>query len=179
MLSFTAERTLLRYIDIDIDRSSDKFYVVYVIHRDGDEHNHRVLYNWGRSGTNGQWKLEVYANFADAEVAARRKIMDKRAKGYKVVIDAQNMPVVPYDILIHAGWSPNGRSEVELTEDPAREISLAAEGVIRMLTTGCEIPDAVIATKSLHDQLDALRIKVLQAEGQIEVVDMLLQSVVG
>jgi predicted DNA-binding WGR domain protein len=172
-MSYTATYELLT--KRDEDRNSDKFYRSYVLHN-SETGDWRVLFNWGRNGTNGQFQVVTASGKTNAVMISMRKIDSKLRAGYTVVSNGE-MSAVADDLLDHAGV--NVRSQPP-NIGLAERISIDSDRAIRLLTGPKEVQvEAIALAKSLRVSLDLLRKTVLESEGRVDLVQELLASKVG
>lgn len=175
-MSYTAEVTEVHYTDTA--HNHDKYYRVYTL-ADEDAQDYRVVFQWGRRGSKGQSQNSVYATRSQAEGAARTKLASKTDKGY-VVIYERELPGVSDDILDLAGINRFATKIEQPSADPFVRISLDVDRARRLaMGDASEVVEAITVRKTLLEQLDALRTSVSRAEGEVEIVDMLLAAKVG
>lgn len=178
-MSYQAHVTEVHYTDTA--RNSDKYYRVYRLW-DGEEHgdgDHRVVFNWGRRGAKGQSSVQVFPNARSAQLAVLKKLSEKTAKGYREVYDKE-LPGVDHDVMAMAGINDFGRRTNVVSENPFVRISVEVD-TIRRLAMGDQddVVEAITKRSGLLAQLDELRTSVLRAEGEVEIVDMILGAKVG
>lgn len=175
-MTYSAEVTEVAHVDHA--HNHDKYYRVYIL-SDDDAGDYRVVFQWGRRGSKGQSQNSVYANRGQAQAAARQKLNSKTDKGY-VESYHRELPGVSNDILDLAGVN---RFQIEIEKphaDPFVRISLDVDRC-RRLAMGDEsdVVEAITVRKTLVEQLAELRTSVARAEGEVEIVDMLLAAKVG
>lgn len=157
----------------DPGHNSNKFYRAYVLW-DDDTNDHRVLFQWGRIGSKGQSQVHVCTSKGMAEGMAEGKIYDKRRKGYELNYKRE-LPAVPPDLLHLAGVSADANGRSQRPTDPITVLLMDIDTARRLaMGDSDDVTKAVVMRSSLNDQLTALRASVSEAEGQVEVVDMLL-----
>lgn len=175
-MTYTAEVTEVQYQDRA--RNSDKYYRVYVLsdHEAGD---YRTVFQWGRRGSLGQHQNSVYANAGQARLAAQTKLNSKTDKGY-VETYHRELPGVSDDVLEMAGVNLFGKATEAPSADPFVRLTLDVDKC-RRLAMGDEtqVVEAITIRKTLLEQLAELRTSVSRAEGEVEIVDMLLAAKVG
>ncbi len=157
--------------------NSHKFYRAYALSNE-EENDYRVLFNWGRVGTNGQFQVQVATSGYDAKCRAESKIEDKERKGYAITRN-DSLEVVPNDLLERAGV--NVRSEATArTVSEFDTFTSEVDTAIRYATgdTSSQVK-AVVMARDLESKLTALRVKVMEAESRMETVQMLLSVRLG
>lgn len=171
-MTYQAHVTEIAYRDIS--RNSDKYYRAYTVY-DEDTCDYRVVYQWGRQGVRGQSQVVLMHDIHSATAAVNRKLADKQAGGYEPVYSKQ-LPGVSADILELAGLSAEHAANVRSQQvDPVKVLLIDIDTARRLAMGDAEqVVQAVVMRRSLAEQLDALRTSVQEAEGQIEVVDMVL-----
>lgn len=177
-MTYTAQMTEVQYQDPAAN--SNKFYRAYVLH-DEDTDDSRVLFNWGRIGANGQFKVLVQPSLQSAQSAADGKISDKVRNGYRDSAE-RTLRVVPDDLLAAAGVNENARSqaEVALSRDPFARIEADTDRLIRLVTGPAEVQaEAITLRHTLDEQMLALKARLTQAEGSLELVDDVLAMKLG
>jgi predicted DNA-binding WGR domain protein len=160
--------------------NSNKFYRAYVI-SDEDGNDARVLFNWGRIGATGQFKVQTCATADQADTMASGKIYDKQRKGYGDP-STRYLKVTPDDLLQHAGVNEGARSQsrAALSKDPFAALDAGTDRLIRLVTGPAEVQHEAITLKAtLDDQLAALRIRLTQAEGSLELATDVLSMKLG
>lgn len=177
-MSYQAHVTEVHYTDAA--RNSDKYYRAYRLWTDEEQGaDHRVVFNWGRRGAKGQSSVQVFPNARLAELAVLKKLSEKTAKGYREVYDKE-LPGVDHDVLMMAGVNDFGHRANVVSENPFVRVSVEAD-TIRRLAMGDsdDVVQAITKRAGLLAQLDELRTSVLRAEGEVEIVDMILGAKVG
>lgn len=177
-MTYTATMTEVTYQDPSAN--SNKFYRAYVLH-DEDSGDARVLFNWGRIGAHGQFKVLVQPEIGSATTTAAGKIYDKQRKGYS---DARTreLRVVPDDLLREAGVNESARaaSAAALSKDPFAKMEADTDRLIRLVTGPAEVRAEAITLKGdLDAQLEALRNRLTQAEGSLELATDVLSMKLG
>lgn len=177
-MTYSATMTEVQYTDPLAN--SHKFYRAYVLH-DTDTDDARVLYNWGRIGATGQFQVSVQPGVEAAQRTADGKISDKVRKGYR---DTANrvLRIVPVDLLEHAGISDNVRSQAAaaLTKDPFARLGADTDRLIRMVTGPADVQmEAITLKRDLDEQLAALKVSLMQAEGSLELAGDVLSMKLG
>jgi predicted DNA-binding WGR domain protein len=175
-MTYSATVTEVTYTDTLAN--SNKFYRAYVI-VDEDGTDQRVLFNWGRIGATGQFKVQVA--HGDAHAMASGKIYDKQRKGYGD-LKTRELRVVPDDLLQHAGINESARaaSAAALSKDPFASLEAGTDRLIRLVTGPTEVQGEAITLKAtLDDQLSALRTRLIQAEGSLELATDVLAMKMG
>lgn len=175
-MTYTAEVTEVQYTDTA--RNSDKYYRVYTL-LDDEAGDYRTVFQWGRRGSKGQHQNSVYSNAGQAKLAAAHKLNAKTDKGY-VESYHKELPGVSADVLEMAGVNLFGKATEAPSADPFVRISLDVDRA-RRLAMGDEeeVVQAITLRRGLLDQLAELRTSVSKAEGEVEIVDMLLAAKVG
>lgn len=155
---------------------SDKFYRVYVIANREDDSDNRVVCQWGRRGSRGSQKVDLFDSLLAAEYAAHRKIDSKVAKGYSEGLPGdgrRTLEKLSQDLLDIAGIHvPTSVATPEI-DRTAVFVEFAAEvDRCRRLAFGTpeEQAQAIGVRNSLTDQLNFLRGEVIKAEGQLDFV---------
>lgn len=177
-MTYTAEVTEVQYQDSRAN--SDKFYRAYVLH-DADSGDARVLFNWGRNGAKGQFQVTTTPTVQSARQAARSKLDDKRKKGYEDS-SRRELRIVPEDLLAHAGVNENARSQAvaALSKDPFASMEAGTDRLIRLVTGPREVAtEAITLKRDLDEQLKALRDRLTQAEGSLELAADVLSMKLG
>lgn len=175
-MSYTAEVTEVTYVDHA--HNHDKFYRAYLLSSD-DATDFRVVFQWGRRGSKGQSQNSVYPTFSAAKAALDRKLTSKTDKGYEHSY-FRELPGVSNDILDLAGVNRFGTDLEKPVADPFVRISLDVDKCRRLaMGDETEVVEAITLRKDLLSQLDTLRTSVSKAEGEVEIVDMLLAAKVG
>lgn len=153
--------------------TSNKFYRVYTVSNGG----HYAVYNWGRWGSRGQFKVEQHSGQHAVNNSALDKLDAKRAKGYELLRQS-DLPVVPQDILDVIEQATNVRPSTPVPTPETAAVSVFdqfaadTDRLIRMVTSSPDLtPDAVVLRSGLIEQLDTLRARLGQAEGQLELVN--------
>lgn len=176
-MSYEANVIEVQYVDHA--HNHDKFYRAYHIWDDDNPNDHRVVFQWGRRGSRGQSQNSVYANAGQAKLAIVNKINSKTDKGY-VETYRRDLPGVSDDILALAGVNVFDTQTVKPSADPFVRISLDVDRCRRLaMGDESEVVEAITVRKGLLDQLAELRTSVARAEGEVEIVDMLLAAKVG
>lgn len=179
-MSYQAHVTEVHYTDEA--RNSDKYYRVYRLWDQTDEHaqsDHRVVFNWGRRGAKGQSSVQVFPNERMAILAATKKLSEKTAKGYREVYD-RDLPGVDHDVLQMAGINDFATRTTAVSQNPFIRISVEADSIRRLAMGDAEdVVRAITMRGGLLAQLQELRTSVLRAEGEVEIVDMILGAKVG
>jgi len=171
---YQAQITEVQYQDVN--RNSDKFYRCYRLW-DDETGDHRVVFQWGRRGAKGQSNVNVTGSERESRLLIARKLDEKLGKGYHHAY-ANDLPGVPADILHLAGINTDRSVQAaSRPQDPFVRIAVDVD-TCRRLAMGdqSEVTKAVVMRKSLQEQLEALRTSVSNAEGQVEVVDMILSA---
>jgi predicted DNA-binding WGR domain protein len=149
---------------------SNKFYRVYEIQNDEEPFDFRILYNWGRWGATGQFKVDASAG---AQTAAWTKAEEKQRKGYERM-RRDTLPVIPADILERAGTvatASNGRSPAPVSADPFDALAADADRLIRLITGPAELsPEVVVLHSDLRSRLAELRARLADSEGRMELI---------
>lgn len=173
---YATEVTEVTYVDHA--HNHDKYYRVYLLSSD-DSTDHRVVFQWGRRGAKGQSQNSVYASRNAAERAAKLKLESKIDKGYATSYHKE-LPGVSNDILDLAGINRFGTQTEQPHADPFVRISLDVDKCRRLaMGDESEVVEAITIRATLAEQLEALRTSVVRAEGEVEIVDMLLMAKVG
>lgn len=176
-MSMTASVTELRYQDPE--RNSNKFYRLYLLW-DEEERTYRLLCNWGRWGSRGQFKVEQFGDYGAASLAGIGKRREKESKGYRLVRE-ERLDVVPEDLLNEAcvTVSDNARSQDRrrLELDPHAKFASDADQLIRMVTGPTDLAtDVFVLRASLEDQLSELRKRLTESEGRMEFISNALTA---
>lgn len=177
-MTYTAEMTEVRYEDHTAN--SHKFYRAYVL-VDLDQNDYRVLFNWGRIGAKGQFKVQTCYGPQDAYEMASGKLYDKKRKGYEDHA-TRELSVVPDDLLREAGVNEAAREAAmqALSRDPFASLEAGTDRLIRLVTGPAEVQGEAITLKAtLDDQLIALRTRLMQAEGSLELATDVLSMKLG
>lgn len=177
-MSYKAVVTEVRYVDPSAN--SSKFYRAYALSAE-DGSDFRVLYNWGRIGAKGQFSQAIMPTEDAAMSAAAGKIMDKERKGYDGR-SIRELRVVPDDLLEQAGVSSNARSQAAaaLSKDPFASLEAGTDRLIRLVTGPADVQsEAIMLKRTLDDQLAALRNRLTQAEGSLELAADVLSMKLG
>jgi predicted DNA-binding WGR domain protein len=175
-MSYTAEVTEVQYQDRA--RNSDKFYRVYLL-SDDENSDYRVVFQWGRRGARGQSQNSVYPTRSQAEAAAATKMRSKTDKGY-VESYHRELPGVSDDVLELAGVNRFATKTEQPNPDPFVRLTLDVDRCRRLaMGDETEVVEAITVRRTLLDQLAELRTSVSRAEGEVEIVDMLLAAKVG
>lgn len=175
-MTYTAEVTEVTYTDHA--HNHDKFYRCYLLSSE-DSTDHRVVFQWGRRGSRGQSQNSVHASRSAAASEITRKLLSKTSKGYLGSYHRE-LPGVSNDILDLAGINRFGMQTELASADPFVRISLDVDKARRLaMGDAGEVVEAITIRKSLMDQLDGLRTSVARAEGEVEIVDMILMAKVG
>lgn len=177
-MTYTATVTEVQYRDSLAN--SDKFYRAYVMH-DEDSGDSRVLFNWGRNGAKGQFQSMGAPTIESARQASRGKLDSKMAKGY-AFSSTRDLAVVPDDLLQLAGVSDNARSQAQqrLSVDPFARLGADTDRLIRMVTGPLDIQtEAITLKRDLDEQLAALKVSLMQAEGSLELAGDVLSMKLG
>lgn len=177
-MTYTAEMTEVRYEDRTAN--SHKFYRAYVL-VDLDNNDYRVLFNWGRIGAKGQFKVQTCYGPQDAYEMASGKIYDKKRKGYEPHAERE-LSVVPDDLLREAGVNEAARAATaaRMSVDPFARIEADTDRLIRLVTGPAEVQaDAITLKGDLDAQLKELRTRLMQAEGSLELATDVLSMKLG
>ena len=175
-MSYTAEVTEVTYTDHA--HNSDKYYRCYLLSSE-DSTDHRVVFQWGRRGSKGQSQNSVTASRGEAERMVRAKLSSKTSKGY-VESYHKELPGVSNDILDLAGVNRFGVQTEVASADPFVRISLDVDEARRLaMGDEADVVKAITLRRGLLDSLDSLRTSVARAEGEVEIVDMILSAKVG
>ncbi len=176
-MTYQAHVTEIAYRDSS--RNSDKYYRAYTVY-DEDTCDYRVVFQWGRQGARGQSQVVLMHDIHSATAAVNRKLADKQSNGYEPVYSKQ-LPGVSADILELAGLSADQAANVRSQQADPVKVLLVDIDTCRRLAMGdsTQVTEAVVMRRSLKEQLDALRSSVAEAEGQVEVVDMVLGAKLG
>lgn len=156
--------------------TSNKFYRAYVMY-DEENGQYRVLFNYGRIGANGAFQAQNASSRDDAERAATAKLNSKVNKAYSWYPPGErHLDVVPEDLLEKAvvDRSDNDRSRQaeRVKVDVHARFASDADTLIRMVSgPGGLTGEAVILRGSLQDQFDDLRKRLIEAEGQMELIN--------
>lgn len=164
----------------DPTANSNKFYRAYVMQSD-DGDDHRVLFNWGRQGAKGQFQVLTVPSEYGATNAADGKINDKIRKGYGD-LTRRELRVVPDDLLAAAGVNEAARTQAAaaMSKDPFANLEAGTDRLIRLVTGPAEVQHEAITLKAtLDDQLAALRNRLTQAEGSLELATDVLSMKLG
>lgn len=161
-----------------------KFYRAYTL-SDPLNNDFRVVFNYGKIGSNGQWTpSQKFSTLATAMLTASNKIESKRRGGgssvYETEIPDRELSVVPEDVLEKSGIfvDENARSQqkARLEVDAHARFAADADSLIRLITGPTELTGEVYAARSsLQDQLDELRNRLLASEGQMELINDVVQ----
>ena len=172
-MTYQAEVTELQYQDSA--RNSSKFYRAYHIW-DDEALDHRVVFQWGRIGSKGQSQVLIVHTEGQAAITVSGKLRDKQDKGYRTVYD-KTLPGVSLDLLHLAGITETAAAANVRSQDPVKVLLVDVDTCRRLaMGDGADVTKAVVMRRSLAEQLDALRASVQDAEGQVEVVDMVLNA---
>lgn len=175
-MTYQAEVTEIQYQDPA--RNSSKFYRAYRLW-DDDTNDHRVLFQWGRIGSRGQNQVNLCTSEGMADSMIMGKLSDKEAKGYHFVYN-KVLPGVPEDLLHLAGVSTDANGRSQRPQDPMKVLLLDIDTCRRLAMGDSEqVTEAIVLRKSITEQLSDLRHSVEEAEGQTEVLDMVLAAKVG
>lgn len=177
-MTYSATMTEVSYEDTLAN--SHKFYRAYVLH-DEESGDVRVLFNWGRIGAKGQFKSVVQPGLEAAWRTADGKISDKVRNGYRDTA-ARELRIVPDDLLREAGISDNARSQAAaaLSRDPFARLGADTDRLIRMVTGPLEVQtEAITLKRDLDEQLTALKVSLMQAEGSLELAGDVLSMKLG
>lgn len=177
-MSYSAIVTEVRYEDPAIN--SRKFYRAYVM-SDDDDIDHRVLFQWGRQGARGQFKVVTAPSRQSAINAANGKIHDKEHKGYGDR-SVRELRVVPEDLLAEAGVNENARRQAgaKIAADPFLTLEADTDRLIRLVTGPAQVQaEAITLKRDLDTQLHALRQRLTQAEGSLELAADVLSMKLG
>lgn len=155
--------------------NSDKYYRAYIW---GDAFNWHVVFNWGRKGSKGQFKAELFATEQAAEKLYNDKLYDKAYKGGYERVGSGRLPKVPEAVLQAAGASgvrapvDNDRSQVDVLFD---SIYMELDNARRKaMGTIEEQAEAFTLRATLKDQLTQLREHVSSVEGNLEILDVII-----
>lgn len=177
-MTYSATMTEVQYRDPVAN--SSKFYRAYVLH-DPDTDDARVLFNWGRIGAKGQFQVLSQPDSHAAHMTANGKISDKVRKGYGG-LTRRELRVVPDDLLAAAGVNEAARAQAvsALSKDPFASLEAGTDRLIRLVTGPADVQSEAITLKaSLDDQLTALRARLTQAEGSLELATDVLAMKMG
>lgn len=175
-MSYRTEVVEVQYSDPA--RNSDKYYRVYLL-SDEVGQDFRVVFQWGRRGAKGQHQNAVYANYGQAHKAMCDKLRAKQEKDY-VESYSREFDSASDDVLEMAGVNRFGTRDETPSANPFVRIALDVD-TCRRLAMGddADMTKAIVLRSSLLDQLAELRTSVAAAEGQFEIVDMLLAAKVA
>jgi predicted DNA-binding WGR domain protein len=155
--------------------NSHKFYRIYTI-ADEEKRDYRTLFNWGRIGSKGQFKVTLHRSEREMQLHADEQQRIKELKGYErhAIIDKTRWGP---ELLSHAGV--NDATPTPVAEDPmtVAAVKIDMERALR-LATGPPADQAVAVSvaKDIHQRLSALREVVTSLEGQVEMVDMMIMT---
>lgn len=155
-----------------------KFYRAYVMY-DDDAGEYRTLFNWGKIGANGQYQAHGAATRSAAEFLARKKLESKlsgRGSSQYVHHSERHLDVVPEDLLEHAivARDDNARSQQaeRIKVDAHARFAADADTLIRLVSGPAGLTGEVVALRSsLQEQLDELRSRLTESEGQMELIN--------
>lgn len=175
-MSWEAELRELAYVDHA--HNSDKFYRTYLL-SDPEAQQYRVLFQWGRRGSKGQNQVHVCRNLAEARSIVTSKLDAKERNGYQMTL-SKTLPAAPTDLLLLAGIAAFDDDPMHAPADPFDALVAEADRA-RRLSMGeeSEQAQAVVALSGLRKQLDDLRRRVTEAEGHVELVEMVLVTKMG
>lgn len=173
-MSHIAYVTEVRYDDNYAN--SHKFYRTYAL-QDEETGDYRLLLNWGRIGSTGQFKLVVYPY--PCQSAAREKIAEKTRKGYVCVREESKLSIVPEDILLAAGINVRSVPK-EDGKDSFAAVIADVDTAIRLASgpTDDQV-QAVVMCRSLTDRLNLLHEEFTDAQSRLEMAQMLVTHRVG
>lgn len=170
-MSYQAEVIEIQYYDAA--RNSDKFYRSYRLW-DDDSGDNRVVFQWGRRGAKGQSQVHVATSPSHAARMVSDKLQSKLNEGYMESY-RRELPGVSNDILEMAGINRFATREEMPSADPFVRLSVDVDTCRRLaMGDNDDITKAVTLRAGLLEQLAALRTSVAKAEGEVEVVDMVL-----
>lgn len=155
---------------VDPSTNTNKYYRAYWWA------NHTV-FQWGRIGASPQSQCITHASDEAAYDAFMAKLATKTGRGgYRTVSTQHNFPIPP-DVL-EAQDSRDFAviaAEQATSVNPFQVLSLDVDRCRRLaMGDQSQVTEAITMRKSLSDQLAELRTAVLAAEGQVEVIDVLL-----
>lgn len=157
--------------------NSHKYYRIYELY-DPETEDARVLYNWGRIGATGQFKVDIALDLYEMQRMSSNKMVSKVRKGYEITRTSE-LEIVPNDILSRAGINTRTETPVERVSEFA-QFAADVDVAIRLATGDTDDQvQAVVMARTLDEQLEALRTSVLEAEGRCEVVHLVLASRLG
>ena len=155
--------------------NSDKYYRAYIWE---DAFNWHVVFNWGRKGSKGQFKSELFADMSSALNAFEAKVLDKRDKGGYFHVGNGTLPQVPEAVLQAAGASgvralaDNDRSQVDAAFDSINmDLDLARR---KAMGDTFQQAEAFTLRATLKDQLAQLKQHVDSIEGNLEILDVII-----
>lgn len=153
--------------------TSNKFYRTYLM-IDADSGDVQVLFNWGRIGATGQFKAEKFNNHSVAGAAVDKKLSEKAAKGYGGE-RYWRLPIVPEELLgkcdVQLGTAERKELDTRLEHDDFGRFAAEADKLIRVVTGPDPLGgEAIVLRSTLQEQLDALRTRLMEAEGQMELI---------
>lgn len=161
-----------------------KFYRAYIL-SDPMNDDYRTVFNYGKIGSTGQWTpAQKFDTLAGAITAANKKLDSKRNGGgssvYETDVSTREMSVVPEDILERSGifQSDNDRSrdKQRLEVDSHARFASEADSLIRLITGPTGLTGEVYAARtSLQSQLDELKDLLLKSEGQMEIINDVIE----
>lgn len=157
---------------VDAATNTNKYYRSYVW-------TNITVFQWGRIGARPQSQRHVYSTDNEAVAAFNRKVDDKCHGGYQLVTVHHNYPIPP-DVLEATDsrdFDFNRVAQEQATSvNPFEMITITVDRCRRLaMGDKAQIAEAVVLRSSLIEQLAELRTSVLAAEGQVEIVDMLLE----
>ncbi len=158
--------------------NSSKFYRTYLLHN-SDTNEVGVLFNFGRIGSNGQFKAVRCHTHQEASYAVDRKLSEKTRGGYTNERH-RTLSVVPEDLLDRAEIRVDDTVRTQQTErlkvDDFSRFAAEADSLIRVLTGPTALTgDAIVMRTTLQESLDALRVRLQEAEGQMEIINEVVQ----
>jgi predicted DNA-binding WGR domain protein len=175
-LTYAGRGTELRYEE----HGSSKFYRVYEMW-DEDSADRRVLFQWGKIGSNGQSKVEVVSYIDEGAEVAEKKLNEKYRKGYQIAWSREFETVPPAVLQLAAVNERSTLQEEQRVElDPFARASADIDKAIRLATGDAAAhAEAVVISKSLHVTLDNLHAQLTSMQGQVEMVDALILHKLG
>lgn len=173
---WTAEGYFMQYHDNETN--AHKFYHVYVLTNDtlGD---YRVLYQWGRIGTNGSTNFKMCSSQMQAVSLAQKRVAQKLAKGYehdegwKALTESQLAGLLPSTgVNIHHSTERNASDGVSFDE-----MATLVDDVLKK-STGVEKPDVEVLVEAaqMNAKFATLREQFEQVESTVEFVNTAVRS---
>lgn len=154
-----------------------KQYAIYAL-SNTETGESRLVYNWGKRYTVGQWKVDVAAYNENS------KIWEKEAKGYLKVKTRE--PVRVTDTLLErAGIDPSHarrtsvqRAQVQTPVEVSHLAKFQAElaKVNTDFATSGVTPEVLVAFTKLRVQLADLKRELTQCEGRMEMLTAMIQQ---